>query len=147
MSVKADIFIIPNGLIKSKGDFGAFDGAGKEYPYHGVMVEVWITSGSKTPENVPSFDSSESFSENWGNHGYPKCIKTPEGSAVDGRWSYLAPSYFPLEVFEGKKEGDKVKVNFHGNDVELTLSQNKYRYRGNGEFHEVLERLKGRFSG
>jgi hypothetical protein len=50
-------------------------------------------------------------------------------------------TYLPASLFKGKKEGDKVVISTKWGEVELTLSQLKYRYRRFGAFEEVMKKL------
>lgn len=83
---------------------------------HEGKVQVWFTSDE---------------SENWTDHSHPR---------IPNR----IPNNLPIELFEGKVEGDTVTFDHDDLTIELVLNQSDYRYRRFGQFEEVLESLIAR---
>ena len=158
-TIVGDIFIIPNSLAKPKSmmfeearyDLYRMSKANNiKFTDDSKFVEVWFA----TPGNRDS---------NWRDHCFDGYAELEHWRPI---WNYL-----PIELFEGRKEGDVVTFNLpieswtaahpiKGCDaqpagcdlpngvtvttnikVSMTLAQLKYRYRRFGTFEEVLKQL------
>jgi len=140
-NLRGDIFIVPNGLMSVRNTIGSseedsrrrFENNRKrvlknilDHKDSERLVEIWVCS----PEN-----------DNWHDHSYIQ-ILLGKKYGRDEDWSeYSFPMYLPIEFFEGKKEGNVVKLNTTFGEVELTLAQTKYRYRRFGDFEYCLKNL------
>lgn len=144
IEANGDMFIIPNSFIRlSEED--------KESRLS-VQVRDIFSHYNMTPEDdelmtqVWIVAKDDLGTENLTDHG---CHFMDE----DER-KYASPhiSIIPTRIFEDKKEGDIVDVQFkhHQSDPEfecefilhLRLAQSEYRYRRFGQFEEVFEKLK-----
>lgn len=125
-TVKGIVFIVPNSLRGVKNVFNPeqiegkvktiSEKTGKEYdPQTTVLVEVW---------------AADDQCDNWSCH-----YKRVDGEEIK------FPTYLPVDLFEGKKEGDTVTFKWGKYDIELTLNQLDYRYRSFGAFEKVLDDL------
>lgn len=120
-------FCIENKLpsIKAWGVAYTFNVFGKEH-VNDSLIEVWTTGGI--------------LGENWGDHGMnnDKLKKFNFGFHVHS--GYFA-NHMPASFFQGLKEGDHLYLQIEGEDIvfDLTLNQNKYRYRYCGDFEMAVQ--------
>lgn len=125
--IVGDIFIIPNLPLKLSSQEGYWEPRQFEdfrRSVHGVVdcpeddtyLEVWCCTPDKS-------------SSNWQCH-----YEMPDGRNF--------PNYLPVDLFRGKKEGDKVVISTAWGEVELTLNQLDHRYRRFGTFEAVMKRLE-----
>lgn len=111
-------------------------------------VEDMLVSNDVTEDNPMFIEcwivSEELNTENLRDHG---------GKLYDGNRIMIHTKYIPATLFSGKKEGDVVTVKFFATkysetletivllEMELTLSQLKYRYKQHGKFEECFEKV------
>lgn len=131
--MKINVFIVPNPVLAFGSESEHFNNfieeRMKNFKYVPVkgekIVQIWTVSPERPEEN------RESWSENWANHGMPKCI------SERFRW----PSHFPASLLP-KQEGETVVLtDAYGETYEITARQLEYRYRHFGSFQEVLEKV------
>ena len=126
-----NIFIIPNDAFKST-----------EHSYD-KLCERWnknMTHQVQPGEELIQIWACTPGSENsnWAAHNdYPGCEHRDCNDPLQRETRF--PSYFPKSLFDGKKEGDTIEVEFLGNTYVLTLNQRGYRYRSFGNFEDVLK--------
>lgn len=80
----------------------------------------------------------------WAKEGIDDLV--PRKSTAVGEWLALRdnnrfPSYLPIELFEGRKEGEVVSFASKWGEVRLHLCQDKWQTGNKLPFHQVLERL------
>lgn len=117
--IKGQVFIIPNSLA----------GWGNEWNdsiLNRTHKVINIPKGEKYV-NIWAFSPGDENS-NWCCH-----YEMPGGDNF--------PSYLPVEIFEGKAEGDTITLETKWGTVELTLKQSGTRYGSYGKFESVLNRL------
>lgn len=151
-SIEADVFIIPNSLAVMGRDnkywnfvdtdlfYSSRKANGIDTDDTSANVQVWITNTEH---------------DNMVDHVFG--VTTKNGDKYVGRLY----GYLPVEIFDGKVEGDTIEVNLLGNfakkigssyiDIDISkyfyvagklkLNQLSYRYRRFGRFEEVLSKL------
>ena len=138
--IKGDVFIIPN-YARELRDFFVRDWlreklsrlAGIEFVRDDEkMIQLWITS-----DKCENWNHFAGFQKELGirKENLRNC-KDPEERGL-----LYFPNYFPSKIFEGKKEGDIVKIGCPEYDViiKLTCKQLDYRYRDFGRFEEAFK--------
>lgn len=103
------------------------------------MIQLWITS-----DKCENWNHFAGFQKTLGirKEDFRNNYQDPEERRLLGYF----PNYFPSRIFEGKNEGDTVKIDCPEYDViiKLTCKQLDYRYRDFGRFEEAFKYiLKG----
>jgi len=80
----------------------------------------------------------------WAKEGIDAFV--PRKSTAVGEWlalrdNYRFPSYLPIELFEGRKEGEVITFASKWGEVQLHLCQDKWQTGNELQFQQVLERL------
>lgn len=97
------------------------------------FVQVWILC-----------DGSDNLSDHGFNDEQLDAL-WPNGLAESEREYASAPSFLPISIFEGKKEGDSITLTTTaGVKWDIELCQLGYRYARFGKFEEVLAMLERR---
>lgn len=145
VTVKANLQIIPNDFDVLNSDWNQQHEHSRKHSQHirdmwnslnlpksEVAVDTWAY---KTPGTCDPMD-------NFSCHGNPELLEAWKDNKYLNNYKF--PRVLPLELFEGKKEGDVVVIDTPEARVELTLNQSGHRYKnfGNGEFHTLLEEKK-----
>ena len=147
-----DIFIIPNPSFKT------LDESFKLPSFMMDINTIFYQNEDLNTNNVKIEDTRfiecwfcNPENDNWRDHG----IKNLERGFEDDEYWRLSSSYVPDWIFNGHKEGDVVTFKMPVErrcrkrcvleraivTLSVTLAQNKYRYRGFGNFEEVLKRV------
>lgn len=124
--IKAKVFIIPNALYSK--------------------ANIWAETEKEATEIFDKFIKSQH-----------QDIEVPMGTKYVQVWAYNKdcdnlcrhhylngedlPEYLPVDLFDGKKEGDIVTFDSKWGKVELTLAQKGSRYERFGTFDSVLKTL------
>ena len=140
--VVGDIFIVPNQVMRL-GSFMTPEWymerlrrlTGIQMNYGDNVIQVWVTS--KTCDN-------------WCDQymGFQSCCgiepeEEKERITRDHRLMGYFPKFFPVKLFENKKEGDILTLYCKELDITILLECNQldHRYRKFGRFEEVYEKL------
>ena len=80
---------------------------------------------------------------NWAKFGIDAFVDNTvtAGELLALRDNYRFPSYLPIELFKGRKEGEIVTFASKWGEVRLHLCQDKWQTGNIPPFHRVLERL------
>ena len=101
------------------------------------LVQVWIHC--KEEDNLTDHGLHEEMvRELW-----PEAGKSADvDSVVDHDFAEYAPTFLPIRLFHGKKEGDTITLTTsEGIDLEIKLEQLPYRYGHRGPFEKCLRTL------